>query len=87
VSPGLGHGVKVRREPNVGNHKGAADDDDVEALAARYFNENEEPGLRRDGVPEEGIEHLRRRYVNDVVANPEALRQLAEWAKGRRDAG
>lgn len=49
-----------------------------ETLAARYFDENIGPGLQRDGMPEEGVAHLRRRYVTDAVANPEAVRQLRE---------
>lgn len=49
-----------------------------EALAARYFDEEQAPGLRADGMPDEGITHLRLRYIADAAANPEAMRQLRE---------
>jgi len=58
-------------------------DDEMRALAARYFAENDEPGLRSDGMPDEGIDHLRRHYVDGVMASPEAQRQLREWAEWR----
>jgi hypothetical protein len=49
-----------------------------EELAARFFDEEQAPGLRRDGMPAEGIEHLRRRYIVDACASAEAVRQLRE---------
>jgi hypothetical protein len=49
-----------------------------EALAARYFDENIGPDLRQDGMPEEGVAYLRRRYITDAAASPEAARQLRE---------
>ena len=52
-----------------------------EALAARYFDEVIAPGLQRDGMPEEGIVHLRRRYARDAAANVEAARWLRERYK------
>lgn len=50
----------------------------AEWLAARYFDEEQAPGLRSDGMPPDGIAHLRQRYIRDAVANPEAVRQLRE---------
>lgn len=52
-------------------------------LAARYFAAEQEPGLRRDGLPADGIEHLRLTYIRDAAANPEALRELRAWASER----
>jgi hypothetical protein len=51
---------------------------DDETLAARYFDEEQAGRLRADGLPEDGIAHLRQRYITDAVANPEAVRQLRE---------
>ncbi len=51
---------------------------DIETLAARYFDEKIGPDLQRDGMPEEGVAHLRRQYIEGAVANPEAVRQLRE---------
>jgi hypothetical protein len=42
---------------------GAAVMDSDETLAARYFDEVHAPGLRRDGLPQDGVDHLRRRYI------------------------
>jgi hypothetical protein len=55
--------------------------DDAE-LAGRYFDEQQASGLRRDGMPEEGIAYLRQRYIHDACANPEAVRQLREMYAG-----
>jgi hypothetical protein len=49
-----------------------------EALAARYFDEKIGPDLRRDRMPEEGVAHLRRQYIEGAAGNPEAVRQLRE---------
>lgn len=43
-----------------------------------YFRYYLEEPLRNGRVPEDGIEHLRKQYVNDATANPEALKQLRE---------
>lgn len=51
---------------------------DDETLAARYFDEEQAPGLRADGMPEDGVAHLRQRYITGALANPEAVRQLRE---------
>jgi hypothetical protein len=45
-------------------------------LATRRFNQRERAGLLRDGMPIEAIRMLRAGYVREVLANPEALRQL-----------
>ena len=45
-------------------------------LAERYFEERILPVL--EGLPEDGVRHLRERYVADALANPEAVRQLRE---------
>jgi hypothetical protein len=41
------------------------------------------PYLVASGTPEDGLTHLRARYLTDVRASPEALRQIAEL----RDTG
>lgn len=45
-----------------------------EILARRYFDQWILPGI--DDLPEDGIEYLRERYVEDALANEEALRAL-----------
>lgn len=50
----------------------------IEDLAAQYFDEEQAPGLRADGMPEEGIAHLRQRYIRDAAANPDAVRELRD---------
>lgn len=52
--------------------------EDDERRAVRAFNQRERYALIRDGVPIEAIRQLRERYVRDVLANPEALRQLRD---------
>ena len=47
-----------------------------EELAVRRFNQKERFKLLRDGMPIEAIRMLRQGYVREVLANPEALRQL-----------
>lgn len=49
-----------------------------EELAARYFDVFEAPDLKASGVPEDGVEHLRRYYILGACNHPEALRQLRE---------
>ncbi len=45
-------------------------------LAARYWAEHQEPGLLRDGIPDDALASMRRRYIEDACANPEAVRQI-----------
>jgi hypothetical protein len=45
-------------------------------LAARWFAEREEPGLRADGMPDDGIEHLRQYVIDGLLGDPEATRQV-----------
>lgn len=62
-----------------GRYAAAMDEERVtgdELLARRYFDQWILPGL--DGLPEDGITHLRERYVLDALADPEAVRQLRE---------
>lgn len=54
-----------------------------EALAGRYFDEVSAPDFRRDGIPLEGVAHLRRTYIEGATGNPEAMRQLREWEMAR----
>ncbi len=54
-------------------------------LAGRYFDVAQAASLRDSGVPEDAVAGLRRRYVADVLADPRALRQLLEWARGEFD--
>lgn len=49
-----------------------------EELAARYFDEELAGGLRNEGMPDDGIAHLRERYIKDAIANPIAVQQLRE---------
>lgn len=46
------------------------------ALAALHFSKHQEPDLRNCGMPDDGIAHLRDRYIRDAIASPEAVRQL-----------
>lgn len=50
----------------------------IEELASRFFVENIAPGYIAGGVPEDGMSFYQARYVRDVAANPEAVRQLQE---------
>lgn len=45
-------------------------------LAARYWDEHIGPGLAADGVPEDGLAHLREVYIRDVVGLEAAMRPL-----------
>lgn len=67
-----------------------------EELARRVWVETIEPGLVEDGMPEDGLEHLRERYVENVLGRPHVLRQLREgfdlgettgevWARADRE--
>lgn len=49
-----------------------------EALAARHFDEKIGPEMRQDGMPEDGVAHLRQKCIEGAVANPAAVRQLRE---------
>jgi hypothetical protein len=54
-----------------------ADDVEIDRMALAYWSENIRPTLGDLPIP--GLRHLRDRYVMDVRANPEALRQVREW--------
>lgn len=52
-------------------------EDEKDAAAARaYFDEWIAPGL--EGLPDVGIEHLRERYVKDLMKEPGARAQMRE---------
>lgn len=50
-----------------------------EELAAQYFDEQQAPDMRRSGMPEEGIAHLRQRYLRDVALSAEAMTELRAY--------
>lgn len=50
-----------------------------EELAAYYFDVAMTPALVESGMPQDGIDHLRQRYVIDACANPRAVLELREW--------
>lgn len=47
-----------------------------EELAGRYFDAEQAPGLLADGMPEDGIDHLRTTYVKYAVLAPKVVRGL-----------
>ena len=55
----------------------------VEDLAGQWWDSEEAPGLLRDGVPVDALDAMRANHIRAVCANPEAVRQLREWAVGR----
>lgn len=50
----------------------------VEELAARRWEQHDEPALKSTGVPEDARAALKARYIADVCANREAVRQLLD---------
>lgn len=48
----------------------------AEVLAAWYWDTYIAPGLRVDGMPSEGVQHLRGQYVINVVGRPHIVREL-----------
>lgn len=63
-------------------------DAELELLAGRYFDQTMRDGFCADGVPPEGVAHLRTSYIDGVLANPEAARQVREhYSPGPRSAG
>ena len=49
-----------------------------EALAGAYWDLEIASRLAASGTPQDGLDLLRRNYVRDAVANPEAMRQIRE---------
>lgn len=60
-------------------------DEEIAAIAEEYHEVMLEPGLRGSGVPEDGLAFLRRTYIRDASADPEAVEQLYAW-HARREA-
>lgn len=56
-------------------------DEDTRALAGRYHDENIAPGMVASGFSADVVQHLRLRYVEDVLRNPAAIREIEEWAR------
>ncbi len=50
----------------------------IALYAGRYFDEETEPKHRASGVPHTAIAWMRRRYIENVLASPEARRGIAE---------
>lgn len=52
--------------------------------AARFWDEQQQPDLERDGIPPDALERMRRDYIDGVVRNDAAVRQLREMYPDRR---
>lgn len=55
-----------------------AEEDELTALAGRYFAETQLAEHEADGVPADGIAHLRRHYIDGVLRSPAAAAALRE---------
>jgi hypothetical protein len=67
-----------RRDPATGSLTQVTDDEADGATAGRFFDDQILPGLLEDGMPADGIAHLRQRYIKDAVADRAAMAQLRE---------
>lgn len=59
-------------------------DEVTDGQIGAYWDQRIGPDLRASGVPVDALKSMRSRYVSDVRANPEALRQLAEEVRDGR---
>jgi hypothetical protein len=67
-----------RHDPATGSLTQVTDDEADGATAGRFFDDQILPGLLEDGMPADGIAHLRQRYLKDAVADRAAMAQLRE---------
>lgn len=57
----------------------AAEDQWLDTTIIKYWDEFIGPSLERSGTPEDGMNFLRGRYLEDVKKNPAAIQQIKEW--------